>query len=198
MSRAGKANIGPEELERILELLQTTTLSYAAIGETVGRNVFTVYWINRRASIRTYLKSGDHVVFRLPDGTVKQSVVFSDFVYKLDRHWLWTGRMNGQYPRWHDEQSRYASHIVWEQERGPIPEGHFLVRTCDKTHCIAPAHHRVMTPAERRRTSRSTNLTWRDVNRIRRSKCLSRELAKDYGVSQRHINRIRQGVRWQE
>ena len=64
--------------------------------------------------------------------------------------WLWAGTLSA---------GRYASFMVngrpvkvhrwiYEQEVGPIPEGHQIDHTCGTTSCVRPSHLRAVTAAE--------------------------------------------------
>ena len=68
-------------------------------------------------------------------------------VDKTDTCWLWTGgKDTGGYgalrvkaPRLSNKKVR-ASRYSWELHNGPIPEGLWVLHTCDVRHCVNPAH----------------------------------------------------------
>lgn len=71
--------------------------------------------------------------------------------------WLWLGALDhGGYPlvKWHGKERR-ACRVVYEQQRGPIPEGltldHFA---CAITSCVNPWHQEPVTRGENSRRGR--------------------------------------------
>lgn len=61
-----------------------------------------------------------------------------------DECWLWTAsRSTGGYGRFHygpGTQWHNAQRISWILERGPIPDGLFVLHMCDTRLCVNPAH----------------------------------------------------------
>lgn len=66
---------------------------------------------------------------------------FWDQVEKTHEYgcWLWTGKTNPKgYGCW---KSRHLAHREsWKRERGPIPEGMWILHHCDTPPCVNPAH----------------------------------------------------------
>jgi len=58
--------------------------------------------------------------------------------------WLWIGATGsggyGSINAWKYGKSRAAHRIVYEMERGPIPDGMDLCHKCDVTSCVNPDH----------------------------------------------------------
>lgn len=60
--------------------------------------------------------------------------------------WLWTGPTNGRYGR--VGRRTYAHRMSYELHHGRIPQGMFVMHTCDVTRCVNPAHLELGTPAD--------------------------------------------------
>jgi hypothetical protein len=64
----------------------------------------------------------------------------------------WTGYRNskGYGLTWVREENcqRLAHRVLWERERGPIPEGMVIMHTCDNPPCVNLEHLRLGTQAE--------------------------------------------------
>lgn len=63
----------------------------------------------------------------------------------LDECWLWTGcrdfRGYGRIANSKPPQAPLlASHVSWEINRGPIPEGLWVLHKCDNPPCVNPKH----------------------------------------------------------
>ena len=56
--------------------------------------------------------------------------------------WLWQGNRNNQgYGfAYHDKKSRGAHRVSWMLNRGPIPEGQWVLHKCDNPPCVNPDH----------------------------------------------------------
>lgn len=67
--------------------------------------------------------------------------------------WLYTGRLNDQgyaivqEPRPSHKTLR-GHRLIWQRDRGPIPEGMHLHHTCRRRNCVNPAHLMLLTPTE--------------------------------------------------
>jgi len=132
--------------------------------------------------------------------------VFESRIDKTGDCWLWTGTKNGYgygiflLP---GETPVRAHRYAYEFFVGPIPDGMIIRHTCDNPPCVNPAHLQVGTKAEnnadtaeRRRHNYATEhwngrLTRDDIQRIRDSDEPQNVLAKEFGVSQSHISRIK-------
>jgi hypothetical protein len=186
----------------IVNLLLMTTLSMKEIAAKTGRPWSTIQNINCAEGIRDYIahtQSGFR--FRLPNGRIVDTQPQLDDLISVRRgHWLFTGNIShgSRHPRYQKRgvKRKYAVQIVWERERGKIPKGKELLRTCSEETCVAPTHHRLATRADVVRRSRAAKLTSFEVKLIRRTSLPSKQLAAKLGVSRRQVDRIRQGVRW--
>ena len=101
------------------------------------------------------------------------------------------------------------SRFMYEKRFGTIPSGMFIRHKCDNPRCINTDHLEIGTHADNchdcavRGRSRflgernpNTKLDLAQVKDIKDSPLTSRELATNYGVSQNHIRRIKNGLRW--
>ena len=93
---------------------------------------------------------------------------------------------------------------------GEIPKGLHVLHTCDNPSCVNPSHLFLGTNADnvadkvakgRQARSRGENhpmarLTIDEVKAIRQDRRVGHVIAKEYGVSGDHVNRIRRGARW--
>jgi hypothetical protein len=62
-----------------------------------------------------------------------------------DACWLWTGTpdVNGYGKLWwfdHTNKGKFAHRISWELHNGPIPDGLFVLHSCDNPPCVNPKH----------------------------------------------------------
>src|SRR5262245_31265488 len=123
-----------------------------------------------------------------------------------------TPRGYGQLRRPGDVAPRYVHRHVWELVNGPIPEGMHVLHRCDNPPCFLLAHlflgthtdnmrdmvtkgrHSHVGPTSER--SRSTKLTWAEVEEFRASSESSVVLAARFGVSTSTISEIRTGRTW--
>ncbi|WP_280421159.1 HNH endonuclease signature motif containing protein [Nocardia carnea] len=78
-------------------------------------------------------------------------------------HWMWTGTRMGKAPHQYGafrsgtraDDPKYAAHRwLWEQLRGPIPEGQQLDHRCRVKLCVNPDHLEPVTPDENHRRKR--------------------------------------------
>lgn len=105
-------------------------------------------------------------------------------------------------------RTAYAHRVAWELANGPIPDGGFILHSCDNRRCVNPAHLRVgtfqdnmddMTGRGRHAHGvRNTHakLTAEDVKAIRSAEGLHREIAARFGVTQPLVSMIRSGRIW--
>ena len=130
---------------------------------------------------------------------------------------LWTGQLDshgyGRIKKRVDGRIRYflAHRVIWELERGPIPDGLCVCHHCDVRECLNPSHLFVGTSAEntadmmrkgRGRWQKGVvrnglKLTVAQVLSIRADDRLHRVIAEDYGVNPCTIDRIKSRKRWQ-
>ena len=58
-----------------------------------------------------------------------------------DGHLLWTGALANGYPAIKQgSRTVYLRRAVWEETRGPVPEGAVVICTCGERTCIEPGH----------------------------------------------------------
>lgn len=107
-----------------------------------------------------------------------------------------------------------AHRLSWELENGPVPAGMVVMHKCDVPACINLAHLRLGTqadnladmwikgrakpgviPSDGRSNSK---LTWETVRFIRMSSLSAKRLARELGVSDVLIGRVRNGNGWKE
>jgi hypothetical protein len=95
----------------------------------------------------------------------------------------------------HRGKVRWAHRVAWELANGPIPEGMWVLHSCDNPPCCNPAHLRLGTPADnaadrdargRRRPPRGeangrAKLSAEDVVDLRRAR-IRRDQRRDVGL----------------
>jgi hypothetical protein len=126
--------------------------------------------------------------------------------------WLWTGAMNGFYPRMTiDRKAVYVHRYVCEQAHG-LPDGLNALHKCDVPLCVNPDHlypgtqkqnlidayARGRMPSKSGENSKLNKLTWADVAEIRASDASNSQLAARYGVARSRISDIRTLKSWRQ
>jgi hypothetical protein len=111
------------------------------------------------------------------------------------------------------KQSILAHRYAWEQNRGPIPTGQFVLHHCDNRSCVNPRHlfcgdqqanvddminkGRNRTPGPPPGTkNHQAKLTEAIVRKIRASSMAAKILAKRHGVSVSLIYAVKQRRLW--
>lgn len=138
------------------------------------------------------------------------------FWAKVDKSgecWLWTASHNRRGYGWFGLNGRnHAAHrVAWMLERGPIPDGAWVLHHCDVTGCVRPDHlyigdHRQNTlDAIRRRRMTFGEATWnhrlREVD-VRAIKALAaadfatEHIGALFGVTGRNVRHILEGRNW--
>lgn len=125
-----------------------------------------------------------------------------------DECWMWIGS-NNAYGRIHFEYKILEAHRVsWEIHKGPIPEGMFILHSCDKRSCVNPEHlflgmqlNNIRDCITKGRNSRgeknkSSKLTEKAVLEIRASCVPYAILAERYHVSKSTISFAKRYVTW--
>jgi len=128
------------------------------------------------------------------------------YIKKESGCWEWTGTRNGYgygiflLP---GEVPIRAHRYFYEQSNGPIPDGLVVMHTCDNPPCVNPDHLRVGTKGDNNRDRfqkkrgkfneerKNTKLTKVQVIAILADKRRQCEIARQYGVNQSHISRIK-------
>lgn len=133
--------------------------------------------------------------------------------------WLWQGAKNNQGYGKISVGGRkgyfIAAHrAAYQLAKGEIPDGLFVLHTCDTPACCNPAHLKVGTHkdnmrdmvAKKRHSKRrqdgqnngNAKLTWAKVKKIRASSRTQKYLGQRYGVSCSTISQIKLNYIWKE
>jgi DNA-binding XRE family transcriptional regulator len=129
--------------------------------------------------------------------------------------WHWSGslrdyRFGREYPIFMVDRKTVSVHRwSYEHFNGPIPEGMFVLHSCDNPLCVSPDHLRVGThddnmgdKVKRQRQVRGervhTNVLTEDEVRVIRAvtDMSQQELADLYDVARTTISAIQRGVNW--
>ncbi len=106
--------------------------------------------------------------------------------------WVWQHYLDPHgYGRCKTGRSSLAHRNVYEEHRGPIPEGLTLDHLCRNPPCVNPDHLEPVTNAENSRRGNMTRLTREQVDEIRASTQSQNELAALYGITPQHVGQIR-------
>lgn len=135
---------------------------------------------------------------------------FIQRINKTDTCWLWTaGKDRPGYgvfllPGEVKILAHRYAYILW---KGPIPPGLVVMHSCDVPACVNPNHLSAGTRADNNRDAVSKNrhsfgerngharLTTKQVAAILSDSRSQADIAKEYGVHQCHISRIKSGRR---
>lgn len=132
--------------------------------------------------------------------------------YEVDSNgcWVWnlTPDKDGYGTLKYKNKSKFYAHrAAYELAIGPIPEGLLVLHKCDNRLCINPEHLYIGTHEDNMRDVRERNrrkgdksgnrkLTQEQVNEIRASKDNNGVLGRRYGVSRKHVYRIKRYLNW--
>ena len=94
-----------------------------------------------------------------------------------------------------------ATHrVAYELNFGPIPANMVVRHTCNNASCVNPNHltlgDHLDNVVDRILTSNFGKLHLQDVLNIRKDTRVQRIIAKEYGISQSLVSRIKSGERW--
>lgn len=98
----------------------------------------------------------------------------------------------------------FAAHRAsYECENGAIPDGLEILHTCDNPSCINPAHliagthaDNMRDMAQKGRDARAPKITASQALAIRTDARAQRAIAKEYGLSQSQVGRIKRAEHW--
>lgn len=124
--------------------------------------------------------------------------------------WEWKAGLtkNGYGAFYLGGRNHLASRVAWILTYGPIPRGKCVCHHCDNPPCVNPSHLFVGTRAEnsadmvrKRRNPRGAKkplakLTEKKIRLIRDDPRPQRAIAKDFGVCQASIHRIKARKNW--
>ena len=126
-----------------------------------------------------------------------------------DMCWLWLGTAgNDGYGRIWVNFSRLAHRMQWQRFNGPIPNGLFVCHHCDMPLCVNPRHLFLGTQKDNMQdaarkgrmgqgeTHHNAKLTEAQVLAIRKDPRIQTEIAKEYGVANTAISKIKSRKRW--
>jgi hypothetical protein len=126
------------------------------------------------------------------------------YVDKDSGCWIWTANLNsGGYGQlsFKGRRAQSAHRVMYEQLRGPIPEGLDLDHICRRRNCVNPDHLRPVTRAENIRAGIKPRLDPNSVREIRRAHqagVTGRAIARDIGVSSTTVRSIIHYRTWKD
>jgi hypothetical protein len=114
--------------------------------------------------------------------------------------WIWQrGKAEGYGVVWRDGRVQRAHRVVYEQHRGPIPDGLHLDHLCRVKACVNPDHLEPVTNAENCRRGVKAKLNHEAAAEIRARVAAGeaqRDVAADYGVTPQCIRHVVIGRTW--
>lgn len=112
--------------------------------------------------------------------------------------WIWQLRLTPDgYGIWKKGHTTRPAHCVLYEDRvGPIPDGLQLDHLCRNRACVNPAHLEAVTGAENVRRGASAKLTPELVEAIRSSPESGRKIARQLGIHENTVYRVRRGESW--
>jgi hypothetical protein len=115
--------------------------------------------------------------------------------------WLWDGSFLGGYGRAFANGRHVMAHVwVYEQVKGPVPEGTELDHLCRFHRCVNPDHLEPVSHAVNMRRGAVAKLTEDDVRAIRAlaGTMTQTEIASRFGVTQMNISFILRRKSWSD
>lgn len=113
--------------------------------------------------------------------------------------WPFNKTPDGYGKIWQGDDHVIVSRYVCEATHGPQPEGHEAAHNCGTRLCCNPAHIEWKTHVENcadKKDHGTGKLDLFDAAEIRKSNSPAPELAKNYNVSQGHINMVKRNKTW--
>lgn len=156
----------------------------------------------------------------MPQKKIPVPLRFWSCVDKTGDCWIWTGqRTRDGYGRISVNQKYVGAHRVsFELANGPIPDGLYVLHSCDNRPCVNPAHLWLGTHQDNMRdmaekgrgrergkgginagaSNPRAKITEQQVSEIRalRGVVKHAEIAKRFGISKGHVSAIQTGARW--
>jgi len=144
---------------------------------------------------------------------------FLSYVDRSSDCWLWLGCRNaagyGRISIGRKATGRKAHRVAWELFRGEIPEGAYVLHSCDNPACVNPKHLFLGTQNDNLKDMRdkgrgsappvhlgeahhNVKFSKEVALGIIKSSGSLRELANQYGVSTKTIWRLKNGKTWKE
>lgn len=135
-----------------------------------------------------------------------------------DACWPWLGGQNadGYGDVWYKEEGSNrgrnckAHRVAWTLTNGPIPDGMAVLHHCDNRPCCNPAHLWLGTIADNNADMTAKHrqaqgdrhgmatLTKEQVRAIRACQGSQRNIARQFGISQRQVGRLLRATAWKE
>jgi hypothetical protein len=146
-------------------------------------------------------------------GKIKQSEVerFMSHVHKHDSGcWLWTAyRMKSGYGNFRTPLKHELAHRVSYRLFNGELDKRDVMHKCDVPNCVNPEHLALGTRLENMQDAKRkgrmsvgqghgrSKLTDEQVNLIKKSSKLQKEIAAEFGITQSHVSCLKSGKKWQ-
>lgn len=149
------------------------------------------------------------VRFVKPEGITRWQWMIQRYWEKVDKRgpdecWPWLGACvtDGYGTIAYEGREIYATHrLAYILEHGKVPNGLWVLHTCDNPPCCNPKHlyagtsiNNIQDRIDRKRGGEK--LTPEQVEEIKMDQRKQKLIAKDHGISQSMVSRIKQGHRW--
>ncbi len=87
------------------------------------------------------------VFVRTNEGSRTQGAIEVGYLIREDGCWEWVGSVDkkGYGRAWNGHNTELAHRVIYERERGPIPEGMECHHTCAYPTCVNPDHLEILT-----------------------------------------------------
>jgi hypothetical protein len=125
-------------------------------------------------------------------------------VNKTDSCWLWTSHCDkdGYGRLWRNGYKQQAHRVSWRIAHGYMPD-ELVLHKCDVPACVNPEHLFLGTQKDNMHDAvakgRKGKLSSTDVDEIRRlveAGVRQKDIARQFDISQQHVNNIVRGYRW--
>jgi hypothetical protein len=114
----------------------------------------------------------------------------------VDECWLWTGTVASGYGRIRigARQREQAHRVSWMLVNGPIPQGLFVLHSCDVRRCVNPGHLFLGTQLDNMRDAQEKGRMFKlspsqreEIASRRNSGESVRSLSREFGISSRYV-----------